>query len=203
MPTLICVGQVNSDDVGEAKVSESGQYIVQPIKISALGAGKSHTVYFLYRPEWFNPDFRPDQLKQQEGGESAHFVYAKNINARGSISTLKGLAGSQKAFDRLAGMVLSLGGEPTMAQVTETLKSFFETNINNETGSPALIGYVLTQQQTRTDEKDEAGKTIKILENRYEVGNFFEVSEKTLAKYRKAAEGSNGTKKLTYAGEPF
>ena len=199
LPTLVCVGQVG--EVGEAKVSESGEYVVQPIKINALGAGKNMTIYFLYRPEWFREGFRPDELKKLEDGKGKHFVYAKMISSRGGISFLRGLCGSQEAFDSLAEELFNLE-EITLESVQETFKNFFENNVT-ETGDKVLVGYVLKQDRTDTGEKDEEGHKIYLLENRYNVDKFFEPTEDQLKRWQASADRSNGLTKVTYHSEPF
>lgn len=206
LPQLVCVGQV--DEVLEAKVSDSGNYCVQPIRLSALGAGRGQTIYFLYRPEWFQEGYKPDSMKEMEDGKGPYFVYGKMINKRGDTSYLRGLAGSQEAFDRLAGILFDLPHvednktEDYLALVTQTLKEFFESNVD-EVGDKVKIGYVLRQERTDTGEKGEDGKKIYILENRYVVNKFFDPTPEALARWEKTAKGSNGRTKVTYHSEPF
>jgi len=202
MPKLVCVGYV--DAVGDGKVSESGKYIVQPISLAAYGAGRRARVNFLYRPEWIVPAFDPNTIAEMvdddEEAKKILSVYRRNINGRGSISTLRGLAGSDVGFERLSHRILSLP-DASIEGVQMVLTEFFEER--QQSGSPE-IGYVLKQQATRTDQIDEeSGKAIWIKENRYEVDSFFDVNDKALAKWTKAAAKSQGKIRVTYNGEAF
>lgn len=215
-PSLLCVGTVG--EVGDAKISESEQYVVQPIKIEALDAGKSQTVYFLYRPEWLTAGFKPHSLKKTNKG--AHFVYSKNIASKDSLSVLRGLAGTKEGFNDLANQLLRLPvvagtGGPTMEAVTDTLRDFFAGNEDNE-GQARKIGYELRQQATKvegefyTNEKGEQ-KQRYARENRYNLQSFWDVTTENLKRMKAKAEKSpvdedSGKKKtiFTFGSElPF
>jgi len=56
-------------------------------------------------------------------------------------------------------------------------------------------------QRTKTDEVNEEGRHEYLLENRYEIKDFFEITEEALKKYRKAAEKS--AKKSQESGTPI
>lgn len=197
LPSLACIGEVT--EVGEGKLSNSGNYIVQPISLSAREAGKDLRTNLLYKPEWFEYGFDPDTFQEIEGGSSMESVYRRNISGRGGLSTLSGLAGSDEEFERLQGILLDLT-EVTAEVVQEALSNFF---LDPE--RDMLIGYVAQQQRTKTDRTNpETGKAIYIAENRYEVGSYFRVDEKTIKSLSNRAKKSNGNFRLTFeAGVPF
>lgn len=232
LPTLGCVGRVT--EVGDVVVSKSEKYLVLPISIEPFGAGKKQTAYPCFRPEWLRAGFDPDTAlydpetaeELSEGGKSAHFVYEKNIRApRGasSVSTLRGLAGSDAAFDTLANALLTIpsGDLETeealtkfIGDLTKTFKSFFRNNKGPD-GQPRKFIYILVQQKTDTGEVepilDEAGndtgrtRKIYVLENRYEISNFLDFTQKNVDKMIARAK-KNEVKnpfKWTYANEPF
>ena len=206
MPTLICVGTV--EEVGNAKVSSSEKYIVQPIKIAGLDAGRSQTVYFLYRPEWLVAGFSPRKLKEQDA--SAHFVYSKNIAGEDDLSVLHGLAGSEKKFEALAHELLSLPvdteiGGPTMESVEATLRTFFANNVGPD-GNAQKIGYILQQDSEKTGEVNpDTGKAVYIKKKGYKLDIFFEVTVKNLKAKAAYAAKSEGRQKFCYSteGVPF
>ena len=212
MPRRVCVGTVG--EVGEPHPSKNeknpGRYIVQPISIDPMGSGTAITVYFLYRPEWLQPGFNPRSIADQfddspEGKKDAEgvlSVYRSNIAGKGSISTLRGLCGSEEAFTKLAHRLLSLEDTSNMEAVADVLRTFF-----SEDNQGVMIGYVLQQQSTKTDEVDpDTGKNVYVKENRYQIARkngWFEYSEKAIERYKKAAEKSQGRMLVTYDGEPF
>ncbi len=114
------------------------------------------------------------------------FVYRKNIAGRGSVSNLLGIAGNQERYEDLANTLLTTEGitEEDGATITNVLK---DKLVAAEGTDAFKIGYVLQQQRTKTDEVNEEGKHEYILENRYDIRDFFEVTEESLKKYRKAA----------------
>lgn len=196
-PTLLCVGTVG--EVEDAHISKSEDYVVQPIKIEALDAGRNQTLYLLYRPEWLTRSFNPASMKDEHPGP--FFVYGKNIATKDGYSNLRGLAGSQEAFVSLAKQLIGITANdegPNMEAVTKVLRDFFAANVDAE-GNSRKIGYELRQQQTKTDEVDEDGKAIYLRENRYEVKSYFDVTEKGLATAKRRAERSNGKVKFTFA----
>lgn len=205
-PTLICVGTVGN--VGQAKITASQNYILIPINLDPVDAGRKGKINFLYRPEWLVRGFKTHELKQAD--EKAHFVYSKFIASREKLSVLRGLCGSKEAFARLTKAILSLpdsgGNGPSMEDVADTLRTFFESNVDAD-GQPVLVGYELVQARTKTDdyETDTKGKKrrIYLLDNRYEVGDFWDVTSEGIKKQNRRAEGSKGMVKMTYSGVPF
>lgn len=201
LPKKVCVGYVSQ--VLPGKVSSTGKYVVQPIQLDGLGGGKSLRDNLLYRPEWFSPGFDPltikDEIEDDAEAERVLKVYYRNINGRGAISKLRGLAGSAERFEILAHRLLSQD-EVTIENVTSILTEFFEENANDQ----VKVGYILKQQSTRTDDiNPETGKNIWIKENRYEVDSYFDVTDEALKRLAKAAERSNGHMQMTYDFEPF
>ncbi len=205
LPKLICTGYVAK--IGEGKPSKSGNYNVNPIEINGFGAARNATVYVLTRPEWFetdeagNPTFRPDALSQVEGGSAMQFVYRRNIRGRGSVSILEGVCGSEERFEKLQEEFLTTDGIDDENDSAEVIERILQNNLLPKDGEQGFeIGYTLSQQRTKTDEKDENGKFIYLLDNRYEVSNFWEATEKAKESHRKSAEKS--AKRAAENGKP-
>ena len=203
-PTLVCTGYVAG--VPESKESASGKYNVTTVEINGLGASPNARVYLLTRPEWFEtnedgfPAFRPDSLEKVEGGRSMLFVYQKNIAQVGNTSVIQGLAGNEERFDTLAEALLSDPKTSDESDSAEAIQNIIEKLLVAKEGqTPFEIGYILKQQRNKTDDVDEDGKPIYVLENRYEVSEWFEATEANKKKYRKSAEKSRA--KSDEAGE--
>lgn len=215
-PTLVCVGTVG--EIEDGYIASSGKYIVQPVNINALDSGKNQKIFVLYRPEWFVEGFKVKALKEAEGErKGAHFVYAKNIRDDDEMSTLRGLSGSEEAFENLMDAILNTPvndttGVPNLEDVTETFRTFFANN-KDENGELVKVGYVLQQQRTKTDETTTAVKngvevTVPVyrLENRYTLANknaFFDATVKNLQKWENRAAKSEGKFVMTYSGVPY
>jgi hypothetical protein len=215
-PTLICAGHVTK--VGEAKISGSGKNITIPIDLEPVDAGRKQRVYFNFRPEWLTVGFKPYELEKQDS--KAHFTYKKNIADQDNYSVLRGLSGSKLAFARLANTLLHLPTTeqefndeqligPVMEDVADALREFFEGNVD-DAGQPVIVGYVLAQETTKTDETtvDEHGKirNVYVRENRYGLDRnnpFWDVTSGGIKKMIAKAEASNGKIRMTYAGLPF
>lgn len=194
-PTLVCTGYVSKVD--ETNPSKSGNYNVTPIHINGIGASLGTTIYLLTRPEWFEvdgdgrPAFKPNDLDKVEGGKAMLFVYRKNIAGRGTVSNLQGLAGNQDRYEDLADALLTSDGITDEDNGGDVITKVLTSKLVAAEGKEAfIIGYVLQQQRTKTDEVNEEGKHEYLLENKYEVKDFFEVTPEALKKYRKAAEKS-------------
>jgi hypothetical protein len=210
-PDLICAGTVTK--VGDAHISSSEKYIVIPIDVEPVDAGRKLRIQFCYRPEWLTIGFKPYELEKTD--TSAHFVYKKNIADSENFSVLRGLAGSKAAFAKLANILLHLpvAGDgtngPAMEDVADALRTFFEGNVD-DAGQPVLIGYRLSQESTKTDETEvgEDGKVrnIYLRENRYGLNRnnpFWDVTSSGIKKQISYAEKSNGKTRMTYQGVPF
>jgi len=191
-PRLACIGYVS--EVGEGHISQSGYYVVQPVRLEALDAGQSTKVQVLYRPEWLTHTFKPKTLKDgDEQTQKSHFVYQKNIRVNSGISVLQGLCGTDEAFgdfmNKTARLPKAEGTEgPSIEDVQKCWTEFFDGNRNAD-GTPAQVGYILRQRRTKSDEVDENGKPVYILEDGYEVESFFYVNDKTIGQLRRRAEG--------------
>lgn len=204
-PTLICVGNVGEISDGYISGKSGIDYVVIPIAIDPLDGGKRTKVYFTHRPEWLTNSFKPYLLKKDS--PSAYFVYSKNIAAEEEFSLLRGLAGNEDAFKKLADTLLRLPvdpevGGPNPGVTTEALREFFANNVD-ATGQSRKVGYELKQQRTFTGDTDEDGKKIYVLENRYNVNSFWDVTEKGIKKATNRANTSNGDVVMTFAGTPF
>jgi hypothetical protein len=183
-PILLCIGYV--DEVGECKESESGQYLVQKIHIAPVGPGRGAYPNFLFRPEWLRPGYDPKSLSSVKGGDKMLFVYRNNIAGYKSTSVLKGLSGSEERYAELASRLQGLATvDPESVQAT--LKSFLVDEVQED---PVLIGYDLVQGKDDTGETDDKGKKIKVLNDRYEVGDWWFATEENKKKKRAAAAAS-------------
>lgn len=186
LPRLACVGTVT--EVGEGKLSEAGVYIVQPITIRGTGAGRGVRLNLLYRPEWLDVTFNPNKLEEEyEGGKSLLSVYRRNIATKGGISALKGLAGSEEAFNTLAAALLT-AEDKSIQGVQQVLRDFFLS-----TNEDVEIGYILKQRQQKVT-NPETGETEYELTNGYEVGEWFfnteENRKRLVARAAKTRDGS-------------
>jgi len=193
MPKLHCVGTVT--EVGEPKIGASGKYISQPIKVTAEGTGTDARLWLIYRPDWLTVGFKPDSLKDQDGGKFAHKMYCKLIAAEDQISFLEGLAGSPERFSDLSTRILSLpvasGTDgPDMDAVAETLREFFNNNLE-EDGSPKKVVYTLKQQKQGI--KQEDGSYINRNTKYYEVERFHFYTDATLKRLANKSAKSGGS----------
>ncbi len=206
LPKLVCTGYVSK--IGEGKASKSGVYNVNPVEIQGIGASRNATVYLLTRPEWFEVDdqgyasFRPDSLQDVEGGAGMLFVYRKNIKGRGTLSNLEGLCGSTERFENLQEAFLTAPGITDDTDSPQVIEELLTKYLLPADGEAAFeIGYTLTQRRTKTAEKDENGKNVYLLENSYELSEFWEATDKAKAKYIASAEKS--AKRNAENGKPI
>ena len=192
LPALSCVGTV--EEVGEGKLSSTENYVVQPISIRATGPGRSITFRILYRPEWFEPTFDPNSLEEYgPEGSKMLAVYRKNIAAKGGIAALKGLAGSEENYVKLAKALLT-AQDKSIEGVRETLRTFFSEN-------DVEVGYVLKQRKDKVGE-DENGKGIYELANGYEVGEFyFPTAENLKKQVQRANRSKDGSFRVAFDQE--
>lgn len=195
MPRLACLG--SKIELSEPKVSQSGKFIVQPISISGLGAAPRARLSLLYRPEWLQPGFRPNELQHVEGGDALLFVYRRNIAARGEVAHLYGLcACDDELYSELAQRLFELK-DPHPSNIAEVMQAFFDEK-------DPVVGYILRQQKSDTGETDENGRKIYVLEPYYEIDSFFKPDKDNLKRLRKRAEKSNGRFRVTFDEEvPF
>ncbi len=195
LPTLVCTGYVSK--IGEGKESSTGKYNVNPIEISGYGGSRNTRVNFLSRPDWFASEdgyalFRPATLEKMEGGNSILFVYRKNVKAGegDSPSVLQGLAVTEENFEELSVAMLSapgIDGDESAQVIEQVLKDFLIAKDGQE---PTEIGYILKQKSVKSDEVDEEGKPVYILENKYEVDSWWAPTAKNKKRYLAIAEKS-------------
>lgn len=203
-PTLACIGRVAK--VGEPKTTQSGVYKQIEIAIEGFGASRPIKTRFMFRSDWFKPDFNPETLLDFEGGKGLYFNYGKNIDQKGSVSTLKGLVGCDAdAFDYLAGEIQKLPGietedGPKAEDVADVLRRVL---LDEEKG--ARFGYILGQQSSRSGE-DAEGNAIYTLEPYYEIKEFGDGGEKWRERqYKRAKKTTNGSFKVQFTEDdvPF
>jgi hypothetical protein len=205
-PNLICAGRVTA--IGDAYLSaKSEKYYVVKITLSALGAGKDQNIYWLFRPEYFNPAMtRADLAQMSETDSGVYRMYSQHIatDEEGKQSTLQGLCATAENFNELAARLLSLGMDAiteTPTIVSDVLRTFFV-----EENPQHVVGYVLGQQTEKTDEiNPETGKNVYVPSKWLEVKSFWVVDAegKNLAKKAKQAEKSPDRYRLAYSGESF
>lgn len=206
-PSLICVGTVTA--VEEAKLTKPNpdtgiNYIMARVTLTPLGAGRTIKENLLFRPEWLDPSFNPASFKSMgDAGRGPAFVYASTIigaDGNNRLSKLEGLAGSPEAFSRLASLLLGLPkdekGVPSLEDLTGTLTNFFL-----EDNQGVQIGYVLrqaTQKAVGVDEETGEPKTVKVLTDNYEVGQYFYPTSKSIANWVKTAENKPEKYRMTF-----
>lgn len=186
LPRLGCTGYVSQ--IIDVKTTAKGVYDMARVKVEPYESGRSVIVNVLYQPEWLDGNFDPDSLKEEANGESLFSVYRMHIASRQGLSTLAGLAGSEENFNALADALISSEDKSPEA-VKMILSDFFRENGGE-------IGYVLKQRTRNTEELDDNGKPIKVLENGYEVGEFFYPTED--AKKRLAKRANDGKLVLAF-----
>lgn len=202
MPRLTCIGRV--EDMTAPKLGPSGAYYNMRVTIKGIsGASKNITTNFLFRPEWFNPDFDPAQFDQMvidnhTPEESARIVkmfkrnYDALLGAKGSNRTgqLPALCGSEEAFNELdavrnaAYAKRSTSSGFTAEEVGEFIKGFVM-------GQGATFLYTLRQQTEKTDEVGEDGKQVYIRTENYEVDRWDYNTEKTRTSAVKSVARTN------------
>jgi hypothetical protein len=172
-PNLVCLGNV---EFKEIRTSASGVYLMAEYKIKATDGFDTYD-RLLFRPEWLSPRFKPSSLKSQ-------FVYSNNIGGSdGHLSKLQGICGSPEAFAAIeqAQERIFATEEPTEETASQFMESVFSQNAG------ARVGYVL-KQVSEDAGTDDNGKKIRIKLDKYELGEFFYVTDKKLNKFRDMAE---------------
>jgi len=168
LPKLNCLGYVGS--VGEAKISQSGVYIVQPITIEPTQGGKKGFVNFLYRPEWLRPGFNPASLKAEENGNSLFTVYKMHVAGTNNLSTLAGIAGSDANFNLLAGQLQAAIEGVDDANVPATVTAILQEFISENTPE---IGYYSSQKMEATGEMNGTRKVKRAVAGQREITGYF------------------------------
>lgn len=194
-------------EVGETGISKnSGIYLTTKIVIAPYGASNIPTYqYFCHRPEWLVEMTQKDlqELEEQvvvlDNGEKKYpfGTYQRNIHSRDKFSTLRGLAGSEEAFNEISSQLIEAG--PTAP--AETINKILADFLLSDDALP--FGYILKQKWEKTGEKDENGKDIYIAVPGYNLDSWFDPTPENLKKLEKKAEKSQGKIKMTYDGTPF
>lgn len=208
LPTLSCVGYITA--VPEGKISNSQNYLVQPVEITAEGAGTDTKVWITYRPEWFAKGFDPRVLKGMQGG--GEFLYGQHVAHKENLATLPALAGSKEnyriLYPRLCAFtdIFEDNPEQYLEKFSKTLRDFIHEY-------RPKVGYVLTQTSRKTGEVNEKGKAVYELTKFRNVTRYFYVTEENLKNERKLAQKtaqkiSKGRKVRPYyvtfdEGQPF
>lgn len=167
MPTLVCVGQVNT--IGPAYVKDTG-VIVVPMIINAHGAGKDARIWPWYRSDWFSFEFDPDTLSS-----GSLKGYNQNLVDKKGLSVLQAIAGSEDTFAEICELLAELAEtcDPTSQpdEFAQRLTDILGVCKGNQ------IGYVMTQ-------KLEDGKRTQF----YEVSQYFYATDKNMEAQKKFAE---------------
>lgn len=207
VPSLACIGTVG--EVGEGKISSTGSYVVQPISLRANGPGRGTRLNLLYQFDWLVRGFDPASLDEYENGASMLSVYRRNIAVKDGISNLKGLAGSDAAYQTLGSLLLTEQVRATYKSTEEEKANAIEAiqNILREflmvTNEETLVGYVLKQRKEKTVDS-ETGKTTYELASGYEVGEWFFTTPESIKKVKLRADRSkDGMFRLGFDPDEF
>ena len=171
-PTLSCIGRVSS--FGDCGITDSGNYLKQQIQLDGYGAGPNQKFTFLYRPEWLVPGFDSSVYEGSEDKDAKTYLsfYRKNIAEDDGVSTLLGLCGGATedgiaAFNELAGILFGLDiqsyidrGAEGIKEIPGVVKAALVDFFENHENAGKRVGYILRQQQEKTEETDENGKNI-------------------------------------------
>lgn len=201
-PTKFCTGTIGS--VMDAKMTGSGVYVNQSVKIKGDGASEDTFAMFLYRPQWLDPAFDalyfdvPEDNPEFGERRSQKFVYNNNIlsSRDNQLSVLQGLCGNPATFDKVAAQLQKLP-QPTNERERESFIGSVQKIIESLSNP---IGYVL--RQATEPVKDEDGNKVydndgnvqKTILDKYEISEWFEVTPTNLKKLRKRAEAVNKKK---------
>jgi hypothetical protein len=208
-PGKICGGRITS--VGPAYISEregaSKKYYTVRIDITALGTGSNQAIFWCFRPEYFNANMtRSDLREMAELDKGVYFMYGKNIAAdeEQPPSTLQGLCGSPEVFQEVATRLLTLGVDAiteTPTLVSDVLRTYFV-----EENPQHVVGYVVGQQQVRTDDIDpDTGKNIYVPGKWMEIKSYwhYDGTQESIDRQARRAEKSKGKLQLAFNGETF
>lgn len=217
-PSLICKGRIVS--IGEAKATEPKDaeklsWVMQSARIEGYGAGDNIFYNLLYRPEWFQPGFSQDQI----GGSPAQvkaqqFLYRRNINNKDAASFLLAACGfDQDKFVTLAETLHAIPEPPSPGNDDEgnPIPGIFSqdyynavTDVLNDICVGNDFGYVLKQASEVIGIDPATGKKLYQKTDKYEVEEFFELTEKNLAaKLKRAEKAEPGTVKFLIEDTSF
>jgi len=187
--TLCCIGYVS--EVGEVKVTESGNYIGASFKLAGLKGSRNsfHTIYL--RPEWLEAGFTPDD----ETSES--FMYRKAMGTASTLGGIEGILGKDNVGAFLTD--LDSRGPVTPDTIKESLVKHFSGDHQGD-----KLGYILKQKSDKTDQVDDNGKNIYVRTNNYEVSEWFDANDEKVIKSmvkRASKEPKEGYPKFIIAFE--
>lgn len=212
LPTLVCVGV--PANFHEPKPTRSGMYINQRIDLSPEGAGRTGSLFLCYRPEWFDPDFKPsiayhlskDEAKAleeyKEARESGVAVPGTPVldSARAKSSALYVYEKNIYSQEGSPAILQVLGGSPKGFEElvgrlldlerpihTDAVRQTIETFVRD---NEVRVGYILKQASEKTDEFDANGKRIYLRTPFYSVSEVFWPTEAKLERLAKAASNS-------------
>lgn len=190
IPTLACIGYVS--EVGQMKETEDKgdgkpNYCMIPITLTPFEGGKKKVVNFLFRPEWFVPDFDPNKDIKEQWGDQANgplFVYRRSFGTNSTIGVLTGIAGgSQQAGDALYDAIQVATGNGTHPEdVVDILR---DNIIGDGEEDGKILGYIVSQQSRRVKNDNDQWETVYT--DQTEVSGFWEVTEKAKAEMEKRA----------------
>lgn len=161
--TLCCIGYVS--EVGDVKVTESGNYIGANFKLAGLRGSRNsfHTIYL--RPEWLMADYTPDD----EVAES--FMFRKVMGTQSTLGGLEGILGKE-----LVGAFLT-DLDSRGAITPDTLRESFVKHFASEAAGNK-IGYILKQKNDKTEDiNPDTGKNVYVRTNNYEVSEWFDAGD--------------------------
>jgi hypothetical protein len=188
-PGKICGGRITS--VGPAYISEregaSKKYYTVRIDITALGTGSNQAIFWCFRPEYFNANMtRSDLREMAELDKGVYFMYGKNI------------AADEEQPPSTLG-VDAITETPTL--VSDVLRTYFV-----EENPQHVVGYVVGQQQVRTDDIDpDTGKNIYVPGKWMEIKSYwhYDGTQESIDRQARRAEKSKGKLQLAFNGETF
>lgn len=176
LPDLACIGSIAK--VGDAYLSQKGEYHVFSIEVKAKFAGRDGVFFVVFEPEWFAPGFSPADLLEREKGSVKYGMYGRTVLHEEKPTILTAILGeSFEAFD--ADLDKSgIGEARTDLEAAKIVSSLVRKHaIGRE------VVYIMTQR------KDEEGKLMET----YNVQRFLPYSEDTLVDL--AEQAANGKRK--------
>lgn len=184
LPTLFCTGVVSEIDDPYFK-AESGNWVS---KITITGSRDANT-WLVFQPDWFTPGFKVASLQSKPETMRA---YGRNIYHTDQMTTLFGLMGGSKeklsAFSAYRDSAYK-GKDFTPEEIIQLLRDFLAEN-----GSD--VYYSMTQQVDRG--VDENGEKTAVKRERYQLGRFFAVTDRTLSYFNEKATNEPDRFRVTF-----
>lgn len=184
LPTLFCTGVVSDIEDPYFK-AESGNWVS---KITIKGTRDANT-WLVFQPEWFTPGFKVSSLQSRPESMRA---YGRNIYNTDQMTTLFGLMGGNKeklsAFSQYRDQAYQ-GKDFTPEEIVQLLRDFL-----GEAGSE--VYYSMTQQVDRG--VDENGDKTAVKRERYQLGRFYAVTDRTLGYFNEKAATEPDKYRVTF-----